>query len=161
MEKTEKICVRRFREEDAKEVSDMICRNFREVNSRDYDAEEIERLCSIHHTEWAKEEAKCGHMYVITEKDKIIACGTISAFAGKKEESILTSIFVLPEFHGKGIGRKVIEVLEQDEYFLRAERIRLAASITACDFYRKLGYEFKNGEKRLDVNRLYQMEKYL
>ena len=44
-----------------------------------------------------------------------------------------------------GIGRKIIETLEQDEYFLRAKRIEVPASITAFNFYRKFGYDFKNG----------------
>ena len=44
------------------------------------------------------------------------------SFWGKQDESILLTIFVLPELHGKGIGRAMIETLEHDEYFLRAKR---------------------------------------
>ena len=43
-------------------------------------------------------------------------------------------IFVLSEYQGKGIGRKIIETLEQDEFFLRAKRIEIPSSITACEF---------------------------
>ena len=35
------------------------------------------------------------------------------------------------------IGRKIIETLEKDEYFLRAKRIEVPASITAVPFYKK------------------------
>ena len=55
------------------------------------------------------------------------------------------NIFVLPEYQGKGVGRKIIEALEKDEYFLRAKRVEIPASITACEFYKKMGYDYKNG----------------
>ncbi len=32
---------------------------------------------------------------------------------GKEDESSLFTIFVLPEYQGKGIGRKIIETLEK------------------------------------------------
>ncbi|MEE1263921.1 GNAT family N-acetyltransferase, partial [Ruminococcus sp.] len=72
----------------------------------------------------------------------------------------LFNIFVLPEYQGKGVGRKIIETLEQDEFFLRAKRVEVPASITAVEFYRKLGYEYKNGIDRPDEERLYRLEKY-
>lgn len=53
------------------------------------------------------------------------------------------SIFVLPEFHGKGVGRKIINTLETDEFYVRASRIEIPASITATEFYRKFGYDYK------------------
>ena len=46
----------------------------------------------------------------------------------------------------KGYGKKIIETLEKDEYFLRATRIEIPASMSAIPFYRKMGYEHKNGE---------------
>ncbi len=69
-------------------------------------------------------------------------------------------IFVLPKYQGKGIGRKIIENLEQDEYFFRAKRIEVPASITAVNFYRKLGYNYKNGVDRPDEEQIYRLEKF-
>jgi GNAT superfamily N-acetyltransferase len=51
---------------------------------------------------------------------------------------------LLPEYENKGVGRKIIEKLESDEFFLRAKRIEIPASITACEFYKKMGYTYKN-----------------
>ena len=39
------------------------------------------------------------------------------------------------EYIEKRIGRKIIETLEKDEFYLRAKRIEVPASITACEFY--------------------------
>jgi len=72
----------------------------------------------------------------------------------------LLTIFVLPEFHGQGIGSNIIDTLESDEFFLRAERIEIPASITAVEFYRKKGYEYKNGIKALDDEQHYRLEKF-
>ena len=75
-------------------------------------------------------------------------------------ESILLCIFVLPEFHGKGIGRKIINTLETDEFYVRARRIERPASITATEFYRKFGYDYKNSVKELDDEQHYRLEKF-
>lgn len=76
------------------------------------------------------------------------------------EESSLFTIFVLPEYQGKGVGRKIIAVLEQYEFFLRAKRVEIPASITACEFYKKMGYTYKNGIDVVDEEQLYRLEKF-
>ena len=93
-------------------------------------------------------------------ENKIVGIGGISSFWGSSTESILLNIFVLPEFHGQGIGSYIIDTLEGDELFLRAERIEIPSSITAVEFYRKKGYEFKNGIKELDDEQHYRLEKF-
>lgn len=97
---------------------------------------------------------------VFHNSTKIVGTGSISSFWGSKTESILLTIFVLPEFHGKGIGRKIINTLEQDEFYVRATRIEIPASITATEFYRKFGYDYKNGVKELDEEHHYRLEKF-
>lgn len=49
--------------------------------------------------------------------------------------------------------------MEQDEYFLRATRVEIPASITGVDFYRKMGYVFKEGGDQVDEEGLYRLEK--
>ena len=99
-------------------------------------------------------------MYVFELENQIVGVGSISSFWGSKTESILLTIFVLPELHGKGIGRIIIQTLEQDELFIRANRIEIPASITATEFYRKFGYDYKNGIKELDEEHHYRLEKF-
>ncbi|WP_425524577.1 GNAT family N-acetyltransferase [Diplocloster hominis] len=50
------------------------------------------------------------------------------------KECGLVTIFVFPEYQGQGIGRIIIDTLEQDEPFRRAKRIEIGASITVCQF---------------------------
>lgn len=44
--------------------------------------------------------------------------------------------------------------------FLRANRIEIPASITAIEFYKKQGYDYKNGVKELDDEGHYRLEKF-
>ena len=152
--------IRRFKDEDALEVSELIAYTLRTVNIKDYTEKQIEHTISTLTPEKLIEKSKWTHFYVVCVDEKIIGCGAIGPYWGSTEESSLFTIFVLPEYHGKGIGKKIIEVLEQDEYFLRAKRIEIPASITACEFYLKQGYNYKNGINKIDEERLYRLEKY-
>jgi len=160
--KYEKSCVsaRRITEADAEEVSRLVVRNFLEVNSKDYGLDAMKQLASVFTAEKILQTASYAHMYVFEWQGKIIGVGAISSFWGSKTESILLTIFVQPELHGKGVGREIIRTLEGDELFTQARRIEIPASITATEFYRKCGYEFKNGIKELDEEGHYRLEKF-
>jgi N-acetylglutamate synthase-like GNAT family acetyltransferase len=151
--------IRRFQNQDAEAISKLICRNFREVNVNDYTKQEMEELSLTYNADKILKIASYAHMYVACAGKNIIGCGAISSYWGSETESILLTIFVMPEQHKIGIGRKIIETLEQDEFFLRAERIEIPASITACGFYEKMGYGYKSGRKELDNQGHYRMEK--
>ena len=98
-------------------------------------------------------------MYVAVMNDKVIGTGSIAPYWGSEKESILLTIYVLPEIIGYGIGTAIINALEQDEFFLRAKRIEIPSSITAVTFYQKMGYAFKNGSIP-DKEGLIRMEKF-
>lgn len=152
--------IRRFLEEDAEQVSKLICRNFIEINTKDYPLYEMEALAQIYNTDKILNITSYAHTYVVCDDEKIVGTGSISSFWGSETESILLTIFVLPEYHGQGIGKRIIYTLEQDELFLRANRIEIPASITACGFYEKMGYIYKDGLKKLDEEGHYKMEKH-
>ena len=155
-----KMVIRRFRESDAEKVSKMIIRTERITNSKDYSEEWINALERRAQPSHILERAGWTHFYVVEENDTIIGCGAIGPYWGSETESSLFNIFVLPEYQGEGIGRKIIETLERDEYFLRAKRVEVPASITAVNFYRKLGYDYKNGVDRPDEEQIYRLEKF-
>lgn len=155
-----RVKARRFKKEDAKEVRNLIVRNFLEINSRDYGLSAMETLAKVYDEEKVLNVASYAHMYVFEFEEKIVGTGSISSFWGSETKSILLCIFVLPEFHGKGIGNKIISTLEQDEFYVRANRIEIPASITATEFYRKFGYDYKDGVKELDDERHYRLEKF-
>lgn len=152
--------IRRFKKEDSVELAEVIATTLRTTNIKDYSPEYIENDISCLTAEKLIERSGWTNLYVASENEKIIGCGAIGAYWGKEDESSLFTIFVLPEYQGKGVGKRIVETLEQDEYFLRAKRVEVPSSITAVEFYRKMGYDYKNGIKEVDDEQLYRLEKF-
>ncbi|XCP84340.1 GNAT family N-acetyltransferase [Roseburia hominis] len=150
----------RVRQEEISEVSALMCRNFLEVNIRDYPRAMMEELAGSHTPEKVAEIAKNGHMYVVrSEEGRILGTGTICMMEGSETDSYIMSVSVLPEYQGKGIGRRIMEALEQDELFRSTRRTELHASITAHQFYEALGYHYMKGKESPNELGLYDMEK--
>ena len=154
-----KLSVRRFKNGDEAAVSDVIGTTLSVSNRKDYSPEFIEENIRSHCAEVIRKRAGESHFYVAVDGKKIVGCGGITGYWGSTEESYLISVFVLPDYQGKGIGRKIIEALEADEYFLRARRTEVGSSLTAVNFYRKMGYEYKNGVTAPDEFGVVRLEK--
>lgn len=151
--------IRRFRPEDAEETSRMIAAALRETNGPDYPAEEIEALAAFYSPAGVLRRAGESHMYVACEDGAVIGCGAVSGYNGSERESYIMSLFVLPGCQGRGVGRKILETLEVDGIFLRAERVELGSSITAHGFYQKMGYTDLSGGGEPDAGGAIHMEK--
>ena len=152
--------IRRLREEDAKDVAELIVTTIRISNTKDYPAELMEELVKTETPEHVLQRASWTHFYVAEEDGRIIGCGAIGPYWGREDESSLFTIFVHPDYQGKGIGREIVRTLEQDEFSLRAKRIEIPASITGLPVYQKMGYSFKDGKETVDEEHLYRLEKF-
>ena len=151
--------IRQFEHSDAPAVSELIRNTIKISNTKDYPKELMDALINVETPEHVLERASWTHFYVVEDQENIIGCGAIGPYWGKEDESSLFTIFVSPEYQGKGVGRAIIDTLEKDEYFLRAKRIEIPASITGVPFYLKMGYHFKNGISEPDDEHLIRMEK--
>jgi ribosomal protein S18 acetylase RimI-like enzyme len=152
--------IRRFKESDAQEVSALIIKTLRTTNIKDYTKDYIENYVRKLQPENILQRAEWTNLYVACDREKIVGCGAIGPYWAKTDESSMFMIFVLPEYQGKGIGKRIIETLENDEYFLRAKRIETPASITAAPFYEKMGYKYKKGVTTPDSEGLLRLEKF-
>ena len=122
----------------------MIAYTLRVSNRDDYTPEYLEGIVNHYPPEFFTERAKDSHFYVLCDGSRIIGCGGITGFSGSAIESFIFSVFVHPDYQGRGLGKMIMDALESDEFFCRASRTELASSITAIDFYLKLGYAYKN-----------------
>ena len=152
--------IRRIKDSDAEAVSRLIRTTIGISNKKDYPEELMDELIAAETPEHVLERASWTQFYVVQEAEEIIGCGAIGPYWGKEDESSLFTIFVHPDHQGKGIGRLIVETLEQDEFALRAKRIEIPASITGLPFYRKMGYSFKDGKDTVDEEHLYRLEKF-
>ena len=80
-----------------------------------------------------KKDAREGYTIVVSDNDKIIGTGTIVG-------NYISKIYIKPEYHGRGIGKLVVECLEKKAKSKGVKIIFLASNVTAEKFYTKLGY---------------------
>lgn len=154
-----KISLRKFRKGDESAVSKVICTTLAVSNRKDYPPDFIEENIKSHSPQIIASRAAESHFYVALDGRKIIGCGGITGYWGSDTESYLLSVFVLPEYQGRGIGRRIIEALEADEYFRRAWRTEVGSSLTAVDFYLRMGYKYKNNITAPDEYGVVRLEK--
>ncbi|OKI65507.1 GNAT family N-acetyltransferase [Micromonospora sp. CB01531] len=126
------VTIRRFDNADALAVAGLIERCLREVNSRDYPSEVIERMCD-HFTEQRIKELATQRQMFIAEANGI--AGTVSRDGNK-----VYTMFVHPRAAGRGIGRLLMRHIEALAVIDGYDHMETGASITAHDFYRRLGY---------------------
>lgn len=158
------IKTRRFIKGDEYKISELIIKDIYHENIKDEPRESIDKLAKRMTPEFILKRAEAFHGYVVTNDDIIIGVGMIGPYWNSPTESSFFTIFIDPNYLGKGIGRKIIETLEQDEYYKRADRIEIPASMTALNFYRHFGYGFKRTDKVLgnivDDEQEYRLEKF-
>jgi len=75
----------------------------------------------------------CSHALILNDGDPI-ATGRIES------DGHIGRIAVLKAFRQEGLGRRVVQQLEQTAMDLGLKRVYLGAQLTAIGFYEKLGY---------------------
>lgn len=158
----EEICIRPMEADQAAEVSALIGRVLLEVNIQDYTREALMEFVEYYTPERVAEIPQSGgHSYVAMSGEKVVGCGSVVPMEGCPGECLIQALYVLKEWEGKGVGRKLMETLEADPLFRAAKRVAVSASLTSHEFYLKLGYRYQDGIKVCEDNDHYWMEKYL
>lgn len=156
----EALTLRAYLPGDEAAMAELVDYTLQKSNKSDYTPAYLKKIAESHSAAYFAERAKDSHFYVVCHGKKIVGCGGVTGYHGGTDESYLISVFVHPGYQKKGLGRMILEALETDEYFTRARRAELASSITAAGFYRKLGYDYKNGAAEPDGAGVIPMEKY-
>ena len=154
--------IRRFQPGDENEVAALIQRALVEVNTEDPQWE-YEWLRDRYTPEYIKEMSGNCHTYVICDNGKPVGTGTIKVDTDVTElkQSEIFACFLNPDYIGRGIGRKLFEALESDEYYSAAERVWLTSSIMAQGFYEHIGYTNPNGHGNRNADTLLEYEKII
>lgn len=135
-----------FKEEYAEAISNIVTRNLLEINSKDYGMEQV-KLHALNFTPEKIREYSRQRTIFVALADGAPA-GTLSVcrdiYGGENDYMFLT-IFVLPECHGRGIGKLLI--LHGEEYIrkVHGKKVTIPASLYGHVVYHKLGYSYVNG----------------
>lgn len=156
------VLVREYKEYDADQISNIIRRNLFEVNIKDYGEEEIKKQAEKFKPEDIIRKFQTRITYVATDDCNVIGTASISNdFVKDKSIYCLLTVFVMPEYHKKGVGKILLEKLEENARELNAKKIIVEPSITGQNFYRKLGYEYENNINLLNKESYIRMEKVI
>ena len=104
---------------------------------------------------WRKELAECRSVIVVAiENGEVVgwASGGVSRDVDGKDVSEVYAIYVLPEYWSRGIGRRLMEKIE--EYLPSSSSVTLwvlAQNQRGLGFYRKIGYDLDGEEKTIKL----------
>ena len=146
-----KICT--FKKHYSKQVSDLIRNTIREINSKDYSKQVIEKMCVRYSKENIIRRASNRKMILMLEKEVVIGTASLKG-------NLILSVFVDAKKQGKGAGTKMMCYLEETASKGGFKKVLLPSSITSVNFYKKLGYKIIYKE-RSDLDEEIMMEKIL
>jgi N-acetylglutamate synthase-like GNAT family acetyltransferase len=133
MNTTKEITIRGFENGDAINLSQLIIDNLMLVNSRDYGEEAARQLARFYSPQLLLEYAQNGNLYVAVEHSTIIGTAAL-------DQDQVRNVFVRIDHHQQGIGKILMQHIENIARQQGKIRLSLRASVSAVVFYQKLGF---------------------
>ena len=138
-ERAEKLAVRRFRETDLDEVSELVRETIDTSYAAVYPPRVVDFFHQYHEREVVISDAASGHTIVVHSGGKLVATGT-------RAGTTVRRVFVRAAWQRRGIGQRMMAELEAAALAAGIERLDLSASLPAKEFYLRLGYEIVSEE---------------
>ena len=152
--------IKEYDEKYVEQISNIITRNLLEINSKDYGMESVQEMAEDFTVENLKDTLKNRKkVFVAVKNNEVVGTAGIDVSWYNPDEYYILSVFVKPENHGEGIGRLLIKTIEDYAIHSNFKKLIIPASITAHEFYHKLGYQYKDNKKVLNAENMYLMEK--
>ena len=127
--------IRKATDADVVPLSGLIRHTIRVSNSKDYDQQSIDMLCSIFEPEQVAKRIENEHILLCFSGVNLI--GT----AGLRRD-YLRSLFIEPTYQRQGLGKVLVANIEEIARQNAIPEILVESSVTARQFYETLGYEF-------------------
>lgn len=134
----------RAKKENISVMLDIIRRCVLEINAADYTQNQVKDLLNGFTADWLENIIDTRHYYEVWYDEIIVACGGVSRDYNQEKQSYFIAVFVNPDFCKKGIGRKLVEFLEKDEWCLDSNLIEIPSSKSSHEFYYKCGYSYQD-----------------
>lgn len=136
--------IRKYAVPDLMEILQLFYDTVHTVNSKDYSQEQVDAWApkQLNVERWADFFAK--NISYVAEID-----GKITGFGDLTREGYLNTLYVHKDFQGKGIGSRIVKILEKEAKALSLNEITTEASITAKPFFEKRGYECLRSQNKV------------
>jgi GNAT superfamily N-acetyltransferase len=141
--------IRIIEEKDIEKTVEIIQQNLLKVNSKVYPPDVIDFMCQYYNLEDFNEKINEFNDLFVAEADnraeeksnikKVIGVGGWQINPDDPKEGVVRCMFVEPDLHGKGIGLKLLKVIENHAKD-HITKLTLESSLNAVKFYKKLGY---------------------
>ncbi len=132
--------IRKFCKNDAQSWCSVKTENFIKINSKNYPSEVIELLLKNSSPKKVINESETRLMLVFEEEGRVV--GTTAL----RSTGEITNLFVIPEMHGRGIGKSLLTAAEKKARQKGLPKVFLYSSVFAEEFYKKMGYEMVSEE---------------
>ena len=126
--------IRRFQKKDAEEVSSLIWQTIFTVNIKDYSHDHLETIAAMYTPEKLAKNSQEKKIFIAELAERIVGTATI-------HNDYISCVFVLHNYIGKGIGKLLMETVENDARQRKERSVHLDSSTTAQTFYELLGYQ--------------------
>lgn len=153
---------RKFKKEDIRQIAEIKNSVFRKFNSSEYFKEEAIDLY-LDFTDPKKSDKELLEAFFISDKSIFYVAEENNKIIGfiKGSKDRIGNLFVLGSSHKKGVGRKLVELLEKEAKKQNSKEIKIRSSIYAIPFYQKMGYKKTTGVRNLHNLKIQPMKKLL
>jgi len=119
------------------DVFDVIHKTIEEIYPKYYPRSAVDFFHNHHSKENMKKQMPNEFILLLTDNNKIVGTGTLS-------ENEIKRFFILPEYQGKGYGKKLLIELEKNIDKNKFDEFTLGSSLGAVGFYQRNDYVYKN-----------------
>ena len=127
-------------------------RSIREVCVKDHGEEEVRGWGNRPlEKRWVK-PIQNDHVWVVELQNTICGFGYIAVFEEQEEmKGHIYGLYLTPEVLGKGFGYRLMDLMIQKARELKANTITLSSTITAHEFYKRLGFVDSGPMQRTEI----------
>jgi histone acetyltransferase (RNA polymerase elongator complex component) len=148
-----KLIVRKFRKDDAREVSSLVIGNLYDSVIVEYTKRQLDLVAERYSIQKIIQQAEEYELFVALADNKIV--GIIGL-----QDTRIRSLFVDIDYQNRGIGKTLVKMAEKMAVEKRARKITVHSSLNTVLFYKRLGYTPK-GKMNDEEIQVMKMEKKL
>lgn len=126
--------IRKFKESDVEEVSDLICNTFNEFIAKSFRVRGAKNFLKHETPEKVSERGKTRSMLVAVSGKKIV--GVVESDGAR-----VRRLFVDKLYQRKGLGTKLFKSVESRILKKKPRRIKIYSNVHAVGFYENMGYK--------------------